>query len=130
MSKRVGGKEIIFDIGDSLMGPSHNRYMSAAATTWASATNSCTWANPGVSEIAVTVPTITSLTSVLVVIGAPNDSYVNSAFTAGQLTTTTSDIDTFVILPNTKKTFVLSNPVTRIDFLPIGAACPIWVEAN
>lgn len=130
MSKTVGGKEIFFDTGDTVMGPSHNRYMSAAATTWAAGTNSCTWANPGVSEISVTVPTTTSLTNVLVVIGAPNDTYVNSAFTAGLVTTTTSDIDVFVILPNTKKTFVLSNPITRIDFLPVGAACPIWVEAN
>lgn len=130
MSKTVGGKEIFFDTGDSIMGQARNRYMSAAATTWAAATNSCTWPSPGVSEISVTVPTTASLTEVLVIASAPSDAYVSAAFAAGQVTSTTTDVATAVILPNTTKTFVFSSPITRLDFLPLGANCPIWVEAT
>lgn len=130
MSKIVGGKEIFFDTGDAVMGQSHNRYLSAAALTWAAATNSCTWPSPGISEITITVPTTASLTSVIVIFDAPNDATEAAWAAAAIVTSTNSDLNYAVVLPNTSRTFIFSNPITRIDFQPQGAACPVFVEAN
>jgi hypothetical protein len=110
-------------------GMAKNRYLSAAATTWAAATNSCTWNPDGVNEITIAIPTTASLTNVLVVFDAPNDVVAANWFTSGISTSNSTDLQTFVILPNSSKTFQLSSKINRIDFLPIGAACPVFVEA-
>ena len=104
--------------------------MSAAATTWATATNECTWVAPGVQEITIKVPTQTNLTAVQVLLDSPNDAYTSSVLTAVPATTTSSDFIQSMVLPNTQQTYILSSPITRLDVLPIGTACTIYVEAN
>lgn len=113
-----------------ITGQAHNRYMSGAATTWATATNECTFASPGVNEVTVSVPTQTNLTEVLMLADSPSDAYTNSVLTSIPATTVTTDFPMSPILPNTTKTYIFSSPITRLDFLPIGTACAIFVEAT
>lgn len=115
---------------DGVIGQSRNRYMSAAATTWATATNECTWVTPGVWQVTIKIPNQTNLTHVQVVTDSPNEAYLLSVITAVPATTTTSDFGPSFVLPNTQETYIFSSPITKMDFLPVGTACTIYVEAT
>lgn len=132
--------EILMGIAGSLaqspVGQAHNRFMGAVATTWATATNECTFASPGVHEVTVTVPNtqiggtaITLLSYVQVLADSPNDAYTLAVLTTVPTTTATTDFPPSFVAPNTSKTFTFSSRITRLDLLAFGTACPVLVEA-
>lgn len=108
---------------------SKNRYLSACATTDVTATNTCTWDSPGITELTVLVPTTASLTSVMAVFDAPSDLVAATWLTAGVTTSTDADLLVVRVLPALERTFYFSAPITRVDFRAVGAACPVFVEA-
>lgn len=110
------------------MGLSRNRYLSACAVTDVPATNTVTFST-GVTEVTVLVPTTASLTSVIAAFDAPSDAVAAAWLTAAVTTTTDADLQVSRILPNSSRTFRFSDPITRIDFRAVGAACPVFVEA-
>lgn len=108
------------------LGQARNRNIAAAATAYASATNSVTWTT-AITDIEITVPNTASLTGVLVVYGAPNDAVASAWLTdAGSAT---SDIAYDYVLPNSKMTRQFSGGVTRIDVLPLGAITRVVIGA-
>lgn len=111
------------------LAPMKNRYLSACATTDVVATNTVTFSS-GVTEVTVTVPTTSSLTSVLAAFDAPSDIVAATWLTDSVTTSTATDLQTVRILPNTPTTFTFDEPgIKRIDFRAIGAACPVFIEA-
>lgn len=116
-------------------GPSHNRNIAAANTTYASATNSVQWLTGPVSDIEIVVPATASLTKVLVVYDAPSDAI--AALQLADPGTPTTDVAYDRILPGTRlfRTFSGTVPgrtapgIMRIDVLPFGANTEIGVGA-
>lgn len=107
-------------------GQAHNRNITAASTTYASATNSVTWST-AVTDFEIAVPAPAGLTGVLVVYGAYNDAQA-SAWLA-DLGSISSDVTYDLVLPNSVKSRQLSAGITRIDVLPLGANTRIVIGA-
>lgn len=111
------------------VGMAHNRYLSAVATTDVPATNSVSFAAPGVTEVTVILPATVGMTGLMAVFDAPNDVVAAAWLTAGVSTARDFDLQVSRMLPGTEKTFRFTDPITRVDFRAIGAATPVFVEA-
>ncbi len=112
----------------------HNRNIAAAATVWANATNTFTWADGLVSSVSIPIPTTAGLTGVKVIINSPNDATTSAALAdAGSQST---DVLYDLAIPGTIYTKRSVNAdgtpayITRLDVLPLGAALATTVSAN
>lgn len=109
------------------VGPARNRYLSACATTDVPATNTVTFPIP-VSEVTVIVPATASLTSVMAAFDAASDAVAHAWLEAGITTAKDFDLQVSRFLPNVPRTLRFSEPISRIDFRAVGAACQVYIE--
>lgn len=115
-------------------GASHNRNIAAAATTYASATNSATWnSSLGLKEATIVVKSATAGALqndelCLVVFNAPSDAvasnWLSDAGAVGQ------DVQYYMVPVAVPRTFQFTDALTRVDVLPLNDTMRVIVEAN
>lgn len=111
-------------------GTSHNRNIAAASTTYAAATNAVTWSTGlGIKELnLVARSTTTGADAYLLVVNAPSSDIADNWLSdAGS---TAGDVQYWMIPTLRQYSLQFTDPISRVDVLPLGGSMRIVIGAN